>query len=389
MPAMISGLPLPAPGPEEESWSGKLTRVIVDEIESSGGVIAFSRFMELALYEPRYGYYVSGLRKFGERGDFVTAPELGDLFSRCLVKLVVHVLDQLEHGEVLEVGAGSGIMAAQMLQALDGQGKRPCRYLILEISDDLRRRQREMIEARAPRCLDRVRWLTQLPESFAGVILANEVADALPVDRFCVCQGRVQGIGVGRRADGFTDRPYAPRGAGWDQLSRLELAEGYCSEIGLHAQAWMRTLCRTLNAGVFIVVDYGYPASELYHPMRSDGTLMCHYHHHAHRNPYTHVGLQDITAHVDFSALARCACESGQSVLGFTSQASFLLSLGILDLIESKPDASHADSILLAQQVKRLTLPSEMGESFKALAVGPAEGESLPGFTLADHRNRL
>ena len=182
---MISGLPLPAPGPEEESWSGKLTRVIVEEIESAGGVISFSRFMELALYEPRYGYYVSGLRKFGERGDFVTAPELGDLFSRSLVKLVVHVLDQLEHGEVLEVGAGSGIMAAQMLEAMDGQGKRPHQYLILEISDDLRRRQREMIEARAPQCLDCVRWLTQLPESFAGVILANEVADALPRSLLC------------------------------------------------------------------------------------------------------------------------------------------------------------------------------------------------------------
>lgn len=386
---MISGLPLPGPGPDELAWSDKLCRVICEAIDDSGGLMTFSRFMELALYEPRYGYYVSGLNKFGKGGDFVTAPEIGGLFSSSLVKLVVHVLDQLDNAEVLELGSGSGTMAAQLLQALDEQSKLPDRYLILDIGGELRSRQLATIEARVPQCLDRVHWLTELPADFSGVMLANEVADALPVDRFCVRGDGVRGIGVTRLDAGFADQPYPLEGEAGEQISRLGLAEGYRSELGLYAQAWMRTLCRALESGVILIVDYGYPAHELYHPMRRDGTLMCHYRHHAHKNPYTHVGLQDITAHVDFSALARCANESGQSVLGFTTQASFLLSLGILELIEAAPAKLQADSIALAQQVKRLTLPSEMGETFKALAVGSGVESPLPGFTLTDHSNRL
>jgi SAM-dependent MidA family methyltransferase len=386
---MISRLPLPAPGPEEESWSRNLTDVIRDEIDSAGGVIPFSRFMELALYEPRYGYYMSGLRKLGEDGDFVTAPELGDLFSRCLLKLINHVLDRQDGGEVLELGAGTGIMAAQLLGEMERTGTLPERYLILDIGDDLRRRQRTTIETLVPGCIDRVEWLTELPRGFRGVVLANEVADALPVDRFCLSDGQVQGIGVSRNDSGFEDRPFPLQGAEVERLSERGLPDGYFSEIGLFARAWMRTLCQSMESGVILVVDYGYPDSELYHPMRSEGTLMCHYRHHAHGNPYTHIGLQDITAHVDFSALARCAHETGHSVLGFTTQASFLLSLDILELIGPDPTTIHADSISLAQEVKRLTLPSAMGETFKALAVGSSIEGPLPGFTVADHRARL
>ena len=363
--------------------------LICGEIENSGGVVPFSRFMDLALYDPRYGYYMSGLRKLGEGGDFITAPELGDLFSRSLLRLVVEVLDHVEDGEILELGAGSGIMAAQLLDALEAQGKLPSRYLILDVGGDLKRRQRENIEAHAPGCMERVHWLSELPAGFKGVMLANEVADALPVDRFCISEGRPRGVGVAWNGAAFEDRMYPLEDAALDQLLQLDLAEGYRSEIGLYAQAWMTALCRSLDSGVILVVDYGYPAAELYHPMRSEGTLMCHYRHRAHADPYTHVGLQDITAHVDFSALAGCAHDAGQSVLGFTTQASFLLSLGILELIDPGATTINADSISLARQVKRLTLPSEMGETFKALAVGSGVSVALPGFTLTDHRIRL
>ena len=202
-------------------------------------------------------------------------------------------------------------------------------------------------------------------------------------------RSEVRGVGVSWAGSGFEDRLYPLQEAAREQLAHLALAEGFSSEIGMHARAWMGTVCRALDAGVFLVVDYGYPASELYHPMRCDGTLRCHYRHRAHGDPYINVGIQDITSHVDFSALARSAHDAGQSVLGFTTQASFLLSLGLLEMIEPDIGAIDAESISRAQQVKRLTLPSEMGETFKVLAVGSRVEFPLPGFSLSDQRHRL
>lgn len=386
---MSPGLSLPSPSAEEQDLSRNLTHIIRGEIENAGGVIPFSRFMEIALYDPRYGYYVSGLRKLGEEGDFVTAPELGDLFALSLLNLVVPVLEHLGGGDILEFGAGSGIMAAQLLNGMGLRGALPDRYLILDIGGDLKQRQRETLAAGAPGCADRVHWISELPQDFKGVALANEVADALPVDRFCVRDGEAQGVGVSWTGGGFEDRLYPLQDAAREQLADMALAEGFRSEIGMHARAWMGTACRALDAGVLLVVDYGYPASELYHPMRCDGTLMCHYRHRAHGDPYINVGTQDMTSHVDFSALARSAHEAGRSVLGFTNQASFLLSLGLLDLIESDGWAMNAESISRAQQVRRLTLPSEMGETFKVLAVGSRVEFPLPGFSLSDQRYRL
>lgn len=386
---MSPGLPLPTPSPEEQERSLDLVNVIRGEIRNAGGVIPFSRFMELALYDPRYGYYVAGLRKLGEGGDFVTAPELGDLFSSSLLNLIVPVLEQIGGGDILEFGAGSGVMAAQLLKAMEQRGALPERYLILDIGGELRHRQRDTIEAHAPDCAGRVRWVSEIPQAFKGVVLANEVVDALPVERFCVLDGKVQGVGVSWRDGAFEDRLYPFQDTVRDQISELAPAEGFRSEIGMHARAWMGTVCRALDEGVLLVVDYGYPASELYHPMRCDGTLMCHYRHRAHGDPYINVGTQDITSHVDFSALARSAHEAGRSVLGFTTQASFLLSLGLLELIESDQWEMNAESISRAQQVKRLTLPSEMGETFKALAVGSRVEIPLPGFSLSDQRHRL
>jgi SAM-dependent MidA family methyltransferase len=386
---MISGMTLPRPEDGELEKSELLAGVIRGEIRGSGGLIPFSRFMDLALYSAPFGYYASGSLKFGERGDFITAPELGDLFAKCLASQVVQILDKLNDGNILEVGAGSGILAAQLLEALAESGKLPPGYEILEVSASLEQRQRQTLQARVPQYMDRVQWLTELPPNFKGVILANEVADALPVERFHICNGLVQGIGVGWENGDFVDKTYAADEPRWDAIRELDLAENYRSEVSFHGQAWMRTLAECLESGVLLVVDYGYPAPEYYHPQRAEGTLMCHFRHHAHADPYIHVGLQDITAHVNFTALAKCAHDSGLSLLGFSNQASFLLSLGILDVIETDMQATGTASMLLGQQVKRLTLPSDMGELFKVLAVGAGIEGPLAGFALTDHRNRL
>ena len=206
--------------------------------------------------------------------------------------------------------------------------------------------------------MDRVVWLSELPSQFSGVILANEVVDALPVDRFVVRGGEIRGVGAGWRDAGFADVEYPVEGPGWTALGELRLHDGYASEVGFQGQAWMSSLADCLASGAIVVIDYGYPAFEFYHPHRDRGTLMCHYRHRSHTDPYINVGLQDITAHVDFTALARCAGDSGLSLLGFTTQASFLLSLGILEQTEPVMLETTAESLQLAQQVKRLTLPS-------------------------------
>ena len=382
-------LGLPEPNAEALEHSATLRRVIDDAIEASGGLIPFSRFMELALYSPEGGYYVSGLRKFGEQGDFITAPELGDVFARCLARQLAQVLDGLDNREVLEVGAGSGVLAMQLLKELDKSYELPSLYSILEVSPELSRRQFQLLQQEVPEHIDRIRWLSELPDTFSGVIVANEVVDALPVDRFTVKNGDVLGVGVAVGERGFIDATYTVDHARWDAIRKLDLADGYSSEVGFQQQAWLRSLGDRLKSGVIIVIDYGFPCHEFFHPQRSKGTLMCHYRHRSHGDPYINVGLQDITAHVDFTALAKAASESGLSLLGFTSQASFLLSLGILDIIAPEMQGNTAHTIEISQQVKKLTLPSEMGELFKVMVVGVGFEQPLLGFVLADHRSRL
>ena len=382
-------LGLPEPNAEALEHSARLKRVIDDAIEASGGLISFSRFMEFALYSPEGGYYVSSLRKFGEQGDFITAPELGDVFARCLAKQLAQVLDGLGNGEVLEVGAGSGMLAMQLLKELDKSYKLPSLYSILEVSPELSRRQPQLLQQEVPRYVDRIRWLSELPDTFTGVIVANEVVDAVPVDRFTVRNGEVLGVGVAVGESGFVDATYTVDHARWDSIRNLDLADGYSSEVGFQQQAWLRSLGDRLKSGVIIVIDYGFPCHEFFHPQRSKGTLMCHYRHRSHGDPYINVGLQDITAHVDFTALAKAARESGLSLLGFTNQASFLLSLGILDTIAPEMQGNTAHTIKITQQVKKLTLPSEMGELFKVMVVGIGFEQPLLGFALADHRSRL
>lgn len=385
--ANVSGLP--QPGAEEVKHSKHLTDLIRHEIADFGGWVEFSRYMDLALYCPQGGYYASGLLKFGEQGDFITAPEMGDLFARCLARQVVQIFDQLDSSDVLELGAGSGLLAAQIIEALHHSGRPVKWYGILEVSAELTHRQRDLLRRRVPEYIDRVHWLTELPERFKGVVLANEVVDALPVDRFVIRDNRLQGLGVTWRDNRFTDICYEAEGPKWEEFVGLGLADGYCSEAGFQAQAWMRSVSECLQSGAVIIIDYGFPASEYFHPQRTSGTLMCHYRHRSHPDPYAFVGLQDITAHVDFTALARCAQETGLSLLGFSTQASFLLSLGILDLVEPLMRDVTVETIKTSQQVKKLTLPSEMGELFKVMAVGAGVTVPLAGFTQFDQRHRL
>ncbi len=380
---------LPTPDPDAIAHSRRLEAVIRHHIAQSGGRIPFSRFMELALYAPGLGYYVAGRHKFGDAGDFVTAPELGDLFARCLAVQCADVLAALGHGDFLEFGAGSGIMAADVLLEMERLDALPGRYFIVELSPDLRERQRHTIAGKAAHLIDRVVWLERLPEAgFRGVVVANEVVDAMPVTRFQVHETGIDVLSVGHRDGGFYETPVPADPGLRAELAALGLPPGYRSEINTLVRPWLRSVSDAVAAGVLLIVDYGFPRREYYHPQRSEGTLMCHYRHRAHGNPYMLVGLQDITAHVDFTAVADGALAAGWSVLGYAALAPFLLSLGLLDRVPPAP-ASARDTMLFNRQVKTLTLPTEMGELFKVIAFGRDVPVALRGFALADHRDRL
>lgn len=380
---------LPSPTAGEQAHHDKLMQRLREEITAAGGAIAFDRFMELALYAPGLGYYVAGTRKFGEHGDFITAPEMGSLFARCLARPCRSLLAELGGGDILEAGAGSGILAADLLLELESLGQLPGRYLILELGSELRARQNETIKRRAPHLFRRVHWLDDLPVNFRGMVLANEVLDAMPVTRFKVTPNGVNELYVAWESEGLV---WQERPAGASLRARVEplgLAPGYISEINLRAEAWVRRVAGSLEQGAMLLIDYGFPRAEFYHPQRAQGTLMCHYRHQTHDDPLRLAGLQDITAHVDFSAIAEAGVDAGLTLLGYTSQAAFLLGCGLEPIMAaSDPDDVRAH-LALTQQVKKLTLPHEMGELFKVLALGRGVREPLPGFTLQDRRGRL
>ncbi len=327
------------------------------EIAAAGGWISFARYMELALR----AYYGRADRQLGAQGDFVTAPELGRLFGRTLARQ----LAELE-GPVLEFGAGSGALAEVLTKELDRE------YLILETSAALRARQ-------AARLGGKVKFLDRLPDAFRGVVLANEVVDAMPVHAVAWKESGIFERGVafhGKLA--WEERPAA--GAVRDAAARIQVPAPYESEIGLAAGAWMRTVGERLESGAILVIDYGFPASEYYHPQRSMGTLMCHARQRAHGDPFERPGEQDITAHVDFSALAQAAHAAGLEVLGYATQAQFLVNCGITEVLAlaNVENALHYAPIAAEAQV--LLSPSEMGELFKVLAVGRGVKEPLAGF---------
>lgn len=381
---------LPAPDADAAAHSAQLAALIRDAIKTHGGRIDFAQFMQLALYAPGLGYYTAGAHKFGEAGDFVTAPEISPLFSQCVARQCQQVIEALGTADILEFGAGSGVMAADILTELECLQALPGHYYILEISPELRARQRATLAQHVPQLLDRVQWLDTLPNSFTGVVLANEVLDAMPVHRVCINKGVLKEQFVSVEQGEFCWVADAPSTEGLEaQLPLSDLPDGYCTEVNLAAPAWVASVSHMLVAGAILAIDYGYPRSEYYHPQRHAGTLLCHYRHRAHADPFVYPGLQDITAHVDFSAIAHAADSAGLEVAGFTTQAHFLMACGLDRVIANSGNGDLQAQMTLSQQIKRLTLPSEMGEVFKVLAVTRQLDIELRGFALQDFRHRL
>ena len=378
---------LPAPDAIASAHSAKVVEYIRQVMDEKGGAISFADFMELALYAPGLGYYSAGSHKFGAAGDFVTAPEVSSLFAKCLARSIRPTLEQLEQVAVMEIGAGSGVLARDLIAELDQLGCPVDEYFILERSADLRERQQQTLAASA----GRVNWLDQLPEHFSGVVLANEVLDALPVHYIGVQQGDAVEAYVTWQQDHFdwqagplSDQRLAERVLELRERFGQDLADGYVTEINLAAEDWVRTLGQMLERGLLLLIDYGFPRHEYYHPQRHMGTLMCHYRHYAHGDVFWYPGLQDLTAHVDFTAIAEAAVASGLAVNGYTNQANFLLGSGLLEIVQA------ADAQLdYAGQIRQLTLPQEMGELFKVIGFTRQLSVNTPGFMLRDLTHTL
>ena len=381
---------LPPLSADEQAHSERLVQRMCVEIETHGGWISFERFMEMALYEPGLGYYSAGATKLGRDGDFVTAPEISPLFSRCLAGQCAEILQQLGSGSILELGAGSGIMAADLLLELAAQERLPEWYFILEVSADLRERQRQTLRSRAPDLLPRVQWLDRLPQKLRGVILANEVLDALPVQRFSIRGTQVNAIGVTWQL-GALDWSEVRADAHLEAAVRaLEteigepLPDGYRSEINLRLEPWMLGIAGAIEAGAAFFIDYGLPRRQYYRAERHEGTLLCHYRHRFHDDPLFAVGVQDIGAWVDFTAVAEAASAAGLRVAGFATQAHFLIGCGIEHHLANLPDQPIAERVQIARQAMVLTLPGEMGERFKVIGLAADYDLPMRGFGMRD-----
>ncbi len=394
MSALQHNLDLPEPSTDLAEHSERVQDFICEVIEQAGGEIPFCRFMALALYAPNLGYYSAGNQKLGVGGDFITAPEISSLFSVSLAKQIAQILHQAG-GDVIEFGAGSGIMAADMLLELERLKQLPERYYIIEVSADLRQRQQQTIAEKAPGLSDRVEWLDELPKQVTGVVVANELLDAMPVHRFVMRDSVANEVMVAwdelSRQFQTTEQPITePRLH--SEITQLQLPDGYSSEINLNANDWVATMGKSLQTGAIILIDYGYPRHDYYHPQRTDGTLLCHYQHRAHPNPLILAGIQDITAHVDFTAIADTALDAGLHVHGFADQCNFLLGCGITDYLSRmiQFDSKNTKAqIEVTNQLKKLTLPDEMGESFKVICLSKGVDIPLLGFSIRDDRNRL
>ena len=415
---------LPEPDAAARAHSERLTAHIRSAIAQSGGRIAFSRYMDLALYAPGLGYYAGGATKLGIAGDFTTAPEMTPLFAQALAVQVAAVLDATRDREIVELGAGSGKLAAALLRALATLGALPSRYTILEVSPDLIERQRDTVERRAPEHKARVRWTASLPQTIDGALIANEVLDAIPCTLLVREAGQWRERGVGwedaredARKDARKDAPLTARSAGGESVTqtarnstsghfvwsdapagprdaalaalRFPPDGDYMSEINPAAEALVEDIGRRITAGAALFIDYGFPASEYYHPQRRHGTLMCHYRHRAHADPFAWPGLNDITAHVDFTVMAEAGERAGLQVAGFAALAPFLIGCGVLEKLAATGTPESVLYIRAAADVQKLLAPSEMGELFKVLALARSEGIAWPGFDVVDRRHRL
>ncbi len=377
----------PQPPTDAAAVSARLRELIAGEIAAAGGWIGFDRYMELALYAPGLGYYAAGSHKLGDAasgGDFITAPEISPLFARTLAAQVAQVFAETAP-RIVEFGAGSGVLARDLIAALSARGTPVAQYSIVELAADLRERQQHLLAGRP------VQWISTPPHDFVGVLLANEVLDVMPVQLFVKRAAGVLERGVTTHGDvlALADRP--AQSALGEEVARIEqnvgaLPEHYVSEVGFIASAWLRSCADWLRHGALLAIDYGFPQHEYYHPQRLMGTLMCHYRHQAHAEPLWLPGLNDITAHVDFSAAATAAHDAGLDVLGYTSQAHFLLNCGLLREVEND---ITIEPVAAANAIRRLTSESEMGELFKALAVGRGIDVPLIGFAHGDRRHTL
>lgn len=380
--------------PEEARHTERVRALIADEIAAAGGWISFERFMDLALYAPGLGYYSAGSRKLGGDGDFSTAPEISPLFGACVARQCAEILGDLGSGSILEVGAGSGRLALDVLSRLEALDRLPRQYLILDVSADLRERQRRLLAERVPHLLPRLAWLDAPPRSLDGLIIANEVLDALPFTRFRCRDSACEELGVCVSSAGFawSARPAAPELA--ERCAMLAAAAGgwegcYESEYCARLRPWTRAIALGLQRGAVLWFDYGLPRAQYYLPERRHGTLICHFRHRTHEDPFIYPGLQDISAWVDFTALAEACMDAGCELAGFTTQAHFLAGLDI-DLEMRLLAADREDEYLrLANQAKRLMLPGEMGERFKAMAWTRGIDRKLSGFLLQDLRYSL
>jgi SAM-dependent MidA family methyltransferase len=404
MTSSVSRPILPPLSADEQQHSAVVAAMLREAIVAAGGWLSFERYMELALYAPGLGYYSAGSAKIGSGGDFVTAPEISDLFSRCAARQCAEVLS-VTGGEILELGAGTGRMAATVLEALAAEGILPERYCILEVSADLAQRQRERLRSLPDALRQRVVWLERLPERpIRGVVLANEVLDALPCRRFVIGSdgdeahggapsSSVLELGVALDGDAFIPSAREPDSAvvlACEALLRelpQPLPHGYTSEVCLRVEPWIASVGECLDRGLMMLFDYGLPRSHYYHPQRVSGTLQCHFKQLAHDDPYVNVGVQDITAWVDFTRVAEAAVAAGLEVTGFCTQAAFLLATGI------ERFAAEADGIVeqtrRAGEARRLLLPGEMGEAFKVMGLTRDYDAAPGGFALQDLRHSL
>jgi SAM-dependent MidA family methyltransferase len=380
---------LPQPDPAALEHSAKVGEHIADAIRRAGGWIPFSTFMQLALYAPGLGYYAAGAAKIGADADFVTAPELSPLFGRALADQFDDVLREVAGG-ILELGAGTGRLAVDVLSRLDALDRLPASYAILEPSPELRERQQSAVTGLPSRIRERIAWLESLPREWTGVIFGNEVLDALPVELLAKDGNAHLRRGVTLDEHQFAWRDaHLPTGDLRAAIDAVFPSDFYESEICPEATALTATLGGILRRGLLLWIDYGFPAREYYHPQRNKGTLMCHYRQHAHTDPLVLPGLQDITAHVDFSAIADAGREAGLDVAGFTSQAQFLIGCGIVELLGECGEPGSVDFLRHSNAVQRLLSPSEMGELFKAIALTRGVEQRLRGFASGDRTAAL
>lgn len=386
---------LPSPDADSLLHSARVADHIGKRIDAAGGSISFAEFMHEALYAPGLGYYSAGARKFGADGDFVTAPEISSLFGYVIARQLAFVFDQMGGGDVLELGPGTGKLAVDILTRLGDLDALPDSYRVLEVSPDLRERQQARLKRELPAQAERVSWITDLPASFSGVVLANEVADALPVERFRVAGGDILQARVAREGDGFAWQ-YDKASTVLEQAVRdieqslgTNLPHGYESEVSLALRHWIEALCGSIGHGLILLFDYGVSRREYYAPDRHDGWLRCHFRHHAHNDPLVLAGIQDLTTWVDFTSIAETASAAGMRVTGYTSQAGFLMHGGLDVELGHFVDLPLDEQVVLSSQVKQLTLPAEMGENFKCIGLQRGDMATPPAFCESDRTHFL